>query len=1200
MATGALDRKSEIIENVAARIRERLEPGEAEAPERFVRQFLAHVSARDIESHSIEDLYGAAFSIWKLGSERKPREARVRVCNPRIEEHGWHSRHTIVEVVVDDLRFLFDSVIAYLNGHDAEVHLAIHPICEVEREVDGALRALRPAVNGDPDALREAYMHIQVTEQPEERHEELRLGISRVLMDVRAAVEDFVPMRDLCLGLVGKLCGDEQDTAEADAFLEWLVEDHFSFVGYRLYEFQASKARVKDGSGLGVLRDELASVFDGILTGGQRPAELDRPVPVRITKTNKASTVHRPVPMDGIGIKATDEAGNVIGEHLFIGLFTSRAYGQTPREIPILRRKVAQVTQQAGFHPESYDARSLAHILDTYPRDELFQIGVDELRDIALGINHLQERREIAFFPRIDPFKRFVSCLVFLPRELYDTNLRIEIQEILESAVDGQTTAFYTRMTDAMHARLHFIVHANNQTITPFDAALIQERIVEAGRSWTDRMEDALVEAYDEKTAARNLRRFGTAFSASYRDHFTETVAVSDIACIEEALTTGDVALNLYRPIEAPENTVQFKLYSAGKETPLSVVLPMLENMGFNVLREVPYLVKPADMDKSVWIRDFALQTQDDSTIDVATIRERFHEAFHGVWRGVVENDGFNQLVMRANLSAREVSVLRTYCKFLLQARAPFSQNYMEETLARNARTARRLVQLFLTRFDPEEDNNGDKIVDLVADIEQALEQIPNLDEDRILRAFLSVICTTRRTNYFQKDERGRHKPYLSIKLDSKLIEGLPKPRPFCEVFVCSPRVEATHLRGGMVARGGIRWSDRREDFRTEILGLMKAQQVKNAVIVPVGSKGGFVVKQPPEDRDALKAEVVYCYRTLISGLLDLTDNRVGGKVVPPKDVVRHDGDDPYLVVAADKGTATFSDIANEMSDSYGFWLGDAFASGGSVGYDHKAMGITAKGAWESVKRHFREMGKNIQREDFTVVGVGDMGGDVFGNGMLLSRHIRLMGAFNHMHIFVDPDPIAADSFAERQRLFELPGSTWDDYDRALISEGGGVWSRSEKSIPVSAQMQERFGIAAKTITPNELIVAMLKAEVELLWLGGIGTYVRASNEVDTQVGDRANDALRIEARQVGAQVVGEGANLGFTQRARIEYALNGGRLNTDAIDNSAGVDCSDHEVNIKILLGEVRDRGQRRPDPQAAQRAARGDDRRGERPRAS
>ncbi len=1172
MATGALDRKGDIIEDVAARIRSRLDPQEAETSERFVRQFLANAAPEDVENHSTDDLYGAALSLWKLGATRTAGESLVRVYNPRVDENGWHSRHTILELVMEDLPFLFDSVAAYLNESAGEVHLAIHPIVEVERDVDGTLKTLKPKIDGHPDSQREAFMHFQVTEQPEEDLDRIRTGLQRVLTEVRAAVEDFGPMCDRCTSLIGNLDnGHSKDVTEAEAFLHWLTDNHFSFLGYRQYEFEGETARVKPGTGLGILRDELASVFDGILTGGRRPAELDRSKLLRITKTNRRSLVHRPVPMDGIGVKAYDEQGNVVGEHLFIGLFTSRAYGRTPNQIPILRRKVSAVQEQAGFHSSSYDARTLAHILDTYPRDELYQTPLEELKKITLGILHLQERRRLAFFHRVDPFQRFVSCLVYIPRDQYDTDLRKRIQEILESSLDGQVTGLDTRLSDSAHARLHMIVQASNGTVPPFDAQLIESRIIEAGRSWKDQLEHALVEAYDEKTATRHLRRFGTAFPASYRDHFTEAIAVSDIARIEEALTTRDVALNLYRPIEAADDEVHFKLYTAGSETPLSDVLPMLENMGFQVLREVPYRVRPADLTQSIWIRDFALRARDGSTIDVPAIRERLHEAFHGVWRKEVENDGFNQLVMRAHVSARGVAALRMYCKFLLQARIAFSQQYMEETLAANPGAARLLVDLFRIRFDPE--HTGDRDLDAATvkeKIEMLLEDVPNLDEDRILRAFLNVIDASLRTNYFQRDVHDQPKPYMAVKLESGRIDNLPKPRPLYEIFVCSPRMEGVHLRGGKVARGGIRWSDRREDFRTEILGLMKAQMVKNAVIVPVGSKGGFVVKQPPENYTALQGEVVACYRMLMAGLLDLTDNRVGDDVVPPKDVVRHDGDDPYLVVAADKGTATFSDIANDMSEKYGFWLDDAFASGGSAGYDHKAMGITAKGAWESVKRHFREVGKDIQSEDFTVVGVGDMGGDVFGNGMLLSEHIRLIGAFNHMHIFVDPEPDAATSFAERKRLFELQGSTWDDYDRKLISDGGGVWPRSAKRIPVSDAMRARFGLEGEHVTPSALIRSLLTTQAELLWLGGIGTYVRASDEVDTQVGDRANDSLRIDATEVGAQVVGEGANLGFTQRARIEYALGGGRINTDAIDNSAGVDCSDHEVNIKILIGEV------------------------------
>ncbi|MDJ0974149.1 MAG: NAD-glutamate dehydrogenase, partial [Planctomycetota bacterium] len=787
----------------------------------------------------------------------------------------------------------------------------------------------------------------------------------------------------------------------------------------------------------------------------------------------------------------------------------------------------------------------------------------------------LQERPHIAFFPRHDPFGRFVSCLVYVPREQYDTDFRIRIQKILSQAYDGEILAYYTMMQDTAHARLHFIVKTTPGDVPIVDRDVIEHELIEAGRSWSDHLRDALIDEHGEHGGLQLFRVYGKAFSSAYRDSFSPAVGVHDIASIEQALTGTGFAQNLYRPVEAEPHQVRYKVCSLGAAAPLSDALPVLENMGLRVYREIPYRIRPEGKNALVWLRDFELVAKDKRPIDLVQIRDGFHEAVEDVWNGAMENDGFNMLVLRAGLTSRQVTVLRAYCKYLRQAGITFSQEYMEETLANHTDVARWLVRLFEVRFDP--DHEGDRDVDALALVERIfgeLENVSNLDDDRILRAFLMVVDATLRTNYYQRGADGEAKAYLAFKLNSQAIPQLPKPRPMCEIFVYSPRVEAIHLRGGRVARGGIRWSDRREDFRTEILGLMKAQMVKNTVIVPVGSKGGFVVKQPPESWEELKLEVVACYRILMSGLLDLTDNLDGADILPPERVVRRDGDDPYLVVAADKGTATFSDTANEISADYDFWLDDAFASGGSAGYDHKVMGITARGAWESVKRHFRETGKDIQAEPFTVAGVGDMSGDVFGNGMLLSEQIRLVAAFNHLHIFVDPDPDPATSFAERKRLFDLPGSTWDDYQRSAISTGGGVWSRSKKSIPLSPEMQVLFGLEESAVTPNELVSAILKSDVELLWFGGIGTYVKASREGHTAAGDRANDAVRIDATQLRARVIGEGANLAMTQKARVEFDLRGGRMYTDFIDNSAGVDCSDHEVNIKILLGEIEREG--------------------------
>jgi len=1175
------ERKTDLIESVAQSVAK-----DGDGAERFVRLLYADVAPGDLVGDTPGNLRGAAQGLWKFLAERVPGQPSVRVFTPAQPADGWSSPHSVVEIVTDDMPFLVDSVTGFLNGVEAEVQLVIHPILNVDRDAQGRLRRL---AGRKEEGSRESCMHLRIAAQPKERHAELREGVVRVLGDVRAAVSDWATLRERAKEIAARVEAGPgnrpaDEVKEVCGFLRWLEANHFTFLGFREIRIESGRAHVVAGSGLGILRDEKTTVFDGLITGAKPPAEIFEPGLLRVTKTNRRSTVHRTTHLDAIGVKSLDAEGRVTGESLFVGLFTSTAYARSAREIPVLKRKVDQVLSRAGYSPRSHNYKTLVHLLDSYPRDELFQITEEELFPIALGILRLQQRRRIALFPRVDPFGRFVSCLVYAPRDIYGTGLRMRFQEVLADAFGGRISAFYTHLTDEPLARLHFIVSVTPGKPLRFDAGEIERRLVEAGRSWGERLREALVRARGEEAGLSAYRRFAGAFPASYADSFDAADAAGDVAHVERALKDG-LAVRLDHgkgggglgspddPKPGSAREVRLKLVAAGPERPLSDVLPMLERMGLKVLREQPYRVRPEGTKTPVWIRELEMTSKD--AIDLESVREPFHEAFALVWKGELESDGFNGLVLRAGLTARETTILRAYCKFLRQARVAFSQEYMEETLARHPGLARLLVRVFLARFDPPGSDGEARATTHAAEFQKGLDAVTNLDEDRILRAFFACVEATVRTNYFQRDAHGAPKPYLALKLDSRRLDLLPPPRPLREIFVYSPRVEAVHLRGGAVARGGIRWSDRREDFRTEVLGLMKAQMVKNAVIVPVGSKGGFVVKRPPPEGGAkLKEEVTECYRTLMRGLLDLTDNRDADRIVPPPLVVRRDGDDPYLVVAADKGTATFSDTANAISREYGFWLDDAFASGGSAGYDHKKMAITARGAWEAVKRHFRETGKDIQKEDFTVTGVGDMGGDVFGNGMLLSRRIKLVAAFNHAHVFLDPAPDPEKSFAERKRLFDLSGSTWADYDKKLISAGGGVWPRTVKSIPLTEAAKKFLGLSAAAATPAEVIQAILRAPVELLWLGGIGTFVRASDETDAEVGDRASDALRISAKELRAKVVGEGANLGLTQRGRVEYALGGGRLNTDAVDNSAGVDCSDHEVNIKILLREVERSG--------------------------
>ena len=1200
MAESSMEqRKDELLEKVYALIDRRLSGDKAKQARLFTEHYYRNTPPGDIVGREPEDLFGAALSMWSFGQERTPGEPRVRVFNPRFEEHGWHSTHTIIEIINDNMPFLVDSVTMELARQMLTVHLIVHPIFGVQRDENGVARDF-PSETVDPRELpRESFMHVEIDEQTApEVLQSIEEGLRAVLADVRACVDDWPAMRDKAAAIAEELESsppkqlDGETVEETAAFIRWLHDDHFTFMGYRDISFEGAGAKARltidEESGLGVLRDPERQVFEGLRNLGRLPAEIQQtmfePTPVRITKANNRSTVHRRVHMDTIAVKRFDAKGKPLGERLFVGLLTSTAYNQTPREIPLLRQKVNAVIERSGFESGSHSRKALMHILESYPRDELFQIDTDALYDIAIGILHLQERQRIALFMRPDPFQRYVSALVYVPRDRFSTTLRKKIGTILADELNGSVAANYTHMSDEALSRVQFIIKTTPGEVPAYDRQALETKIREETRTWDDRLRQAMIESHGEERGLALLRRYTEAFPIAYTEAFNVQTAAADIAKIEQTLETGGVSVSLYHPIELEDHELRFKVYHDGGPMVLSAVMPMLENMGLKVVGEQPFDVRPAaanagDPPECVYIHDFDLETHDGGPVDFHAVRDVFHDSFVRVWNGYIENDGFNRLVLAAGLGWRDVVVLRAYSKYLRQAAIPFSQDYMEETLARNAGIARDIAELFRVRFDPEREGGRETREaaqdEIVARVHAALDEVSNLDEDRIIRRFLNMVQATLRTNFFQPDEDGREKSYISFKFASREIDELPQPAPLREIFVYSPRFEAVHLRFGLVARGGLRWSDRREDFRTEVLGLVKAQQVKNAVIVPVGSKGGFVLKKapPPSDRKAFMEEGIACYRLFISGMLDITDNLKTGELIPPTDVVRWDSDDPYLVVAADKGTATFSDYANEVSLSYDFWLGDAFASGGSAGYDHKKMGITAKGGWEAVKRHFREMGHDTQSQEFTVIGVGDMAGDVFGNGMLLSEHIRLVAAFNHLHVFIDPEPDAAKSYKERQRLFEEVKG-WDAYDTKLISKGGGVFDRKAKSIKLTAEIKQRFGIEEDELPPNQLIHRILQAEADLLWFGGIGTYVKHADESHGDVGDRANDALRVDGDRLNVKVIGEGANLGVTHRARIQFAMRGGRVNTDAIDNSAGVDCSDHEVNIKILLGDVVQRG--------------------------
>jgi glutamate dehydrogenase len=1172
-------RRDERLEEVVQLIRAKVAAESADELAAFARQYFGQVDPEDLAERQVADLYGAALSHWSFARKREAGRAKLRVFNPTIAEHGWQSTHTIIEIVNDDMPFLVDSVTMEVNRNGLTLHLIIHPLVAVRRGDDGVLQGLAGEGGASSAARRESFIHVEVDRVPEPaRLEALAADLTRVLGDVRLAVVDWKKMQERVLDIVRGL--DErappippQELAEGQAFLRWLADNHFTFLGCRSHELDKVDGedvlKIVPDSSLGILRDgptPSANAAFAALPPEVR-AHARRPDLLVVTKSTSRSTVHRPGHLDYVAVKRFDDAGQVCGEDRFLGLFTSTAYSANPAEIPLLRRKVADVVERAGLAAGSHSGKALINILETYPRDELFQTSDDELLHTATGILHLGERQRFRLFVRRDPFERFLSCLIYAPRENYTTELRQKWQDILMREFNGISSEFNVHLSESVLARIHITVRTKPGSIPPFDVREVEQRLVAAARRWDDDLKSALIELAGEARGNELLRRFGGAFPAGYRDEFAARAAVHDIELMAQLSDAQPLGMNLYRPLEAPPGMLRFKLLRRGEPLTLSASLPMLEHLGMRVLDEHPHRLAPQGA-APIWIHDFGLQSAiGDADIEVDALRPVFEEAFGAVLNGEVENDDFNRLVLAARLPAHEIVVLRAYAKYMRQIGFALSQSFIESTLVGNGPIARALVELFKLRFDPAQAAGAD---DKVREIEAALEQVANLSEDRVLRQYLALILATTRTSFWRRDAAGKRRSFVSFKFDSPKVPDLPAPKPMFEIFVYSTRFEGVHLRGGRVARGGLRWSDRPEDFRTEVLGLVKAQMVKNTVIVPVGSKGGFVLKRAPaaSDRDAFMREGVACYQDYLRGLLDITDNRVGDAIVPPPQVRRHDEDDPYLVVAADKGTATFSDYANGISKEYGFWLGDAFASGGSVGYDHKVMGITARGAWESVKRHFREMGIDTQSTEFTVAGIGDMSGDVFGNGMLLSPHILLVAAFDHRHIFLDPSPDAAKSFVERERLFKLPRSSWADYDARLISEGGGIHARSAKSIPITAQVKQALDIKADALTPTELVNAILKAPVALIYNGGIGTYVKATSESHAQVGDRANDALRVNGRELRCKVFAEGGNLGCTQLGRIEYALAGGRINTDAIDNSAGVDTSDHEVNIKILLG--------------------------------
>ena len=1147
-----------------------------EVPVGFLARLYERAVAEDLLRYTAEDLATFAAGAFQFLTDRKSGAPKVRFEIAQPQSAGAIG---LIEIANDDMPFLVDSVLAELTERGFHPQLVVHPVFGIER--DSAGKIVKFSDEPSAAARRESFIQIHMTPVDEEAERaEIVDSIRNVLGQVRLAVQDWRPMLTRVAEVVGDLKNNPpplpvDEIAEAIQFLDWLRANNFTFLGLRDYVVDGNELKPVAENALGIMRQpDMRVLRRGTQMLEVTPeimAFLREPKPLIVAKANVRSLVHRRVHLDYIGVKRYGPNGQLAGEFRIVGLFTSTAYTRPARSIPYLRRKLAAVEQRAGFDPNSHSGKALANVIEQYPRDELFQIDEDTLFNFALSILQLDEHPRVRVLARRDRFDRFVSVLVFVPRERYDSEIRAQIGAYLAKAFDGHVSAFNPFFPEGPLARVHFIIGRTDGPTPDVDRAAMEKAVTEIVRTWSDTLAVALASVFPRDKADVLARKYRAAFSDGYREAYPPSVAVDDLKLIETLSAERPLGVVFHPRAEYGNKAIGLKVWSFGRPLPLSERVPVLENMGFRVVDERTFRASLED-GASAWLHDMLLEDADGDPIDLDARKSALETTFLMVMRGGAENDGFNGLVLNAGLMWRDVALLRAIARFLRQIRVPYSQDYIWATLNKHAPIAAEIVALFHARFDPRVTSGREvKEKNIAAGIEMLLADVDVLDEDRIIRHFLNAVQSALRTNYYQLDPHGQPKAQIAIKYDSRKLTDLPLPRPLYEIFVYSPRIEGVHLRFGKVARGGIRWSDRPQDFRTEILGLVKAQQVKNAVIVPVGAKGGFVPKllRKGSTREQVQAEGVATYRLFIAAMLDITDNYdAGGKIVPPPDVVRHDNDDPYFVVAADKGTATFSDIANEISVNHKFWLGDAFASGGSAGYDHKGMGITARGAWESVKRHFREMDVNIHESPFSAVGVGDMSGDVFGNGMLREKTTRLLAAFDHRDIFIDPDPDPEKSFNERQRLFDLPRSSWQDYDKSLISQGGGVYPRSSKEITLSAQAQKLLDLPAK-VTPVELMRAILKAKVDLLFFGGIGTYVRASTESDEMAGDRANDALRIAGADLRCKVVGEGANLGMTQRGRIEAAMKGVRLNTDAIDNSAGVNTSDVEVNIKIAFSQ-------------------------------
>lgn len=1173
-----IENRSGLLKSYTNLANKKMEADEAKSLLGFVKLYLKNFPLEEWIGRELSDLHGFFYELYVLIQKGIKTVPKVQVFNPNLEEHGWMCGRTVVIVHQKDMPFLVDSIRLELNRREVPIHVLQSSVFFVQRDSRGKYQSV--AADGDKSAKKEALIYLEINLHADDAQlTGLRRSIETVLKDISNVVNDYRPIVDRLAKTQVNILEQRPKAEEPFAFLQWLQESHFTFLGYRQYDLVKTgrKKGLKENTAerLGIfrkLKDDSSDVISIDSNAGMSQFHKSDDV-VFFSKSATRSNVHRGVYPDYIAVKRYDEKGNVCGECRFLGLFTYSVFAMSPLDIPLVRRKLESIIAQTELDTSGYYGKNLLRVISSFPKEELFQSDEDALFKNICNIASINERHIIRLIVREDPFGSFVNCMVFVPKDLYSTRVRIKIEKIIGEALGSTECDSTTYFSESTLARAQFVFRIEEHK--DIDVCALEEAIRDVTRNWEEHLQDALIDHFGESSGVQYYHQYHDAFSQSYQESFDARSAATDIEMLETLSSENEVSMNLYRPIGVSEDTLRFKIMHLHHPLELSDVIPILENLGLRVLGEHPYKITTQERG-CVWLHDFQLAFGLPVDVDVHAVRSHFEEAFYNTWRGNSESDAFNRLVLGARLNWREVTMLRAYATYLKQTGFNATQGFIADTLVNHLDITRNLVALFRSSFDPRVNKNedaGDERIDrLKVKIHEALDAVENLNEDRALRRYLDLMNGTLRTNYFQKGQEGEDKSYISIKFSPRDIPDIPEPRPMFEIFVYSPRVEGVHLRGGKVARGGLRWSDRLQDYRTEVLGLVKAQQVKNAVIVPNGAKGGFVAKQlsHTKSRDEFFQEGIACYKIFIQGLLDVSDNLIDGKVIPPENVIRKDPDDPYLVVAADKGTATFSDIANEISLNHGFWLGDAFASGGSQGYDHKGMGITAKGAWVSVQRHFREKGVDIQTTDFNVIGVGDMGGDVFGNGMLLSEHICLQAAFNHLHIFIDPTPDSASSFKERQRLFETPGTSWEDYNKDLISKGGGVFLRSAKSIKITSQMKKAFGISEDKMAPNDFISALLKAPVDLIWNGGIGTYVKASWETHSDVGDKANDSLRVNGSDLRCQVFGEGGNLGMSQLGRMEFCLNGGACNTDFIDNAAGVDCSDHEVNIKILLDDL------------------------------